>query len=157
MRASFTSSIEKARLSKMGTVTLVKGDDCSSVTASNVLYDEPIIYGTTWIAWLHVVNIMLVNGASSLMWASASSAPIAVSEWMQVDYTALNWLSNLSAVINTLCSLITGWSYQRFGVKANVIVKIIRQNHEFNYFVGLICRSNEFHRLLDSMHSNHCP
>lgn len=113
MRESFTSNIEHFRLSK--SEAFIKGDECSII-------DEPIVYGTTWVAWLHVVNIMLVNSASSLMWASASSAPVAVSEWMHVNYTELNWLSNLSAVINTLCSLITGWSYQRFGIKANVML-----------------------------------
>lgn len=77
-------------------------------------------YGTTWIAWVQVINIMLINGCCSLMWSSGASAPHAVSHWLDVRLTALNWLSNSSAVINTIFSLVTGWSYQRFGIKPNV-------------------------------------
>ncbi|KAI8075651.1 major facilitator superfamily domain-containing protein [Thamnidium elegans] len=116
LRTSFPTNLNRDRLS-----TILK-DDNSSLTTVNDLYEKDlIVYGTTWIAWVQIFNVILVNSASSLMWASASSAPVVVSEWMQVNYTALNWLSNLSAVINTICSLLTGWSYQRFGIKANIL------------------------------------
>lgn len=116
LRTSFPTSLNRNRPS-----TILK-DENSSLTTVNDLYEKDlIVYGTTWVAWIQIFNVVLVNSASSLMWASASSAPVVVSEWMQVNYTALNWLSNLSAVINTICSLLTGWSYQRFGIKANVI------------------------------------
>lgn len=117
LRTSFTISLNKDRLSARS----IKDDNNSLATVNALEEKEPTVYGTTWVAWIQVINVMLVNGASSLMWASASSAPVVVSKWMQVNYTALNWLSNLSAVINTICSLLTGWSYQRFGIKANVI------------------------------------
>lgn len=98
-----------------------KSSFSSSTSSANKNNQSNIIYGTTWIAWLQVISIMLVNSACSLMWMSGSSSPMAVSEWLKVDFTALNWLSNVSAIINTLFSLATGWSYQRFGIKSNII------------------------------------
>ncbi|GAN07696.1 major Facilitator Superfamily protein [Mucor ambiguus] len=117
---------EKAHLSS--TLPIVTGDEASSASPSLLEENQSIekdqsttIYGTTWVAWLQVISIILVNSACSLMWLSGSSSPIAISEWLKVDFTALNWLSNVSAIVNTLFSLLTGWSYQRFGVKANII------------------------------------
>lgn len=97
-----------------------KNGQTATTASTTTIATTDVEYGTTWIAWVQVVNIMLVNGCCSLMWGSGSSAPHAVSEWLHVNYTALNWLSNSSAVINTFFSLITGWSYQRFGIKPNV-------------------------------------
>jgi hypothetical protein len=80
-----------------------------------------IQYGTTWVAWLQVTSAMSINAACSIMWLSACSSPASISEWLQVSYTQLNWLSNVSAIITSILSLVTGWSYERFGIKANVI------------------------------------
>ncbi|OBZ88572.1 hypothetical protein A0J61_03374, partial [Choanephora cucurbitarum] len=85
------------------------------------LEDSVIVYGTTWIAWLQILSVMLINSAASLMWMSASSTPTVTAEWLHISLTQLNWLSNISAIINTCCSLITGWSYQRFGMKSNIV------------------------------------
>jgi hypothetical protein len=82
--------------------------------------ESTTVYGTTWMAWIQVINIMLVNGCCSLMWASGAASPQAVSSWLNIHLTALNWLSNSSAVINAIFSFVTGWSYQRFGIKTNV-------------------------------------
>lgn len=103
--------------------SIISGDDTSTVENmcySHIKVVEPVVYGTTWVAWLQVINIMLVNGACSLMWGSAPSAPLAVSEWLQINFTKLNWLPNSSAIINAIFSFVTGWSYQRFGIKTNV-------------------------------------
>jgi hypothetical protein len=91
---------------------------------SSVIEDSTsaIEYGTTWVAWLQVISAMLINSAASLMWLSASSSPASVSEWLQISYTSLNWLSNGSAIITSILSLATGWSYERFGIKANVCI-----------------------------------
>ncbi|KAL7313569.1 hypothetical protein PS15m_007304 [Mucor circinelloides] len=118
---------EKTHISS--SLPIVAGDRASSTSPSFAENDQgiekkdksTIAYGTTWIAWLQVISIMLVNSACSLMWMSGSSSPMAISEWLKVDFTALNWLSNVSAIVNTLFSLLTGWSYQRFGIKANII------------------------------------
>lgn len=118
---------EKARISSNVPIatdydssTSMPSFSCST-SSSNRERQLDITYGTTWVAWLQVISIMLVNSACSLMWMSGSSSPIAISEWLKVDFTALNWLSNVSAIINTLFSLVTGWSYQRFGIKSNII------------------------------------
>lgn len=79
-------------------------------------------YGTTWVAWPQLLSIVLINGSCSLMWMSACSSPIAVSQWLNVNLTLLNWFSNASAIINSIFSLVTGWSYERYGIKANVMI-----------------------------------
>jgi hypothetical protein len=101
----------------------VLDDDTSTVenmSYSNIKVIDPVVYGTTWVAWLQVINIMLVNSACSLMWNTASCVPLAASDWLQINFTKMNWLPNSSAIVNSICSFVTGWSYQRFGIKANV-------------------------------------
>ncbi|KAI8373761.1 major facilitator superfamily domain-containing protein [Blakeslea trispora] len=104
-------------------MTLIIRDNTMTFKSSDSkeLGDSVILYGTTWIAWLQIISITLINSAASLMWMSASSTPTAAAEWLHVSLTQLNWLSNLSAIINTFCSLMTGWSYQRFGIKYNIV------------------------------------
>lgn len=93
--------------------------ECSSIEETRP--SQSIIeYGTTWTAWIQVLSAMLINTACSIMWLSACSSPASTSEWLQISYTSLNWLSNVSAIITSILSLVTGWSYQRFGIKENV-------------------------------------
>lgn len=56
------------------------------------------------------------------MWMIASSVPAVMSEWMKISLTELNWLSNASAICNTIFSLPTAWFYERFGIKTSVVV-----------------------------------
>ncbi|KAI7898914.1 major facilitator superfamily domain-containing protein [Cokeromyces recurvatus] len=79
------------------------------------------VYGTTWVAWLQVISIMLINCACALMWMTGASSPTSMSAWLQVDFTLLNWLSNVAAIVNTVFSLITLWSYERFSLKKNIM------------------------------------
>ncbi|KAI9321646.1 major facilitator superfamily domain-containing protein [Dichotomocladium elegans] len=72
---------------------------------------------TPFMAWVVTVSIMLVNAACNIMWTTCSSAPTPTSEWMQIDFSQLNWLSNACAIANTVLSLVCGWAYERFGVK----------------------------------------
>ena len=75
---------------------------------------------THWSAWLVTACVMLVNMACSITWTTGSSAPISMSEWMQVDFSSLNWLSNIGAISNAVLSLIAPWVYHRLGVKRSV-------------------------------------
>ncbi|KAI9303844.1 major facilitator superfamily domain-containing protein [Cunninghamella echinulata] len=58
----------------------------------------------------------------NITWLSASSAPQVTSSWLNVSFSDLNWLANISAVVSALLSLPTAWSYERFGIKWNLLV-----------------------------------
>ncbi|KAI8338523.1 major facilitator superfamily domain-containing protein [Chlamydoabsidia padenii] len=72
--------------------------------------------------WLVVGGVVLLNTAVNLTWLSASSAPRSTSLWMQVSYPTLNWLSNVSAILNTIVSIPLPYFYERFGIKTNLVV-----------------------------------
>ncbi|KAI9475453.1 MAG: major facilitator superfamily domain-containing protein [Benjaminiella poitrasii] len=84
-------------------------------------YHQEKVYGTTRLAWIQIISVMLINCACALMWMTPVASPVAMSSWLQVDYTQLNWLSNVAAIFNTLFSLVTLWSYQRFSLKKNIL------------------------------------
>jgi hypothetical protein len=75
---------------------------------------------TSWMAWVVVVVVVLISTASATMWMTASSVPSATSAYLNVDLTQLNWLSNISAILNTTFSLPSALSYERFGLKKSV-------------------------------------
>ncbi|KAI8144123.1 major facilitator superfamily domain-containing protein [Fennellomyces sp. T-0311] len=77
---------------------------------------------THWTAWFVTVCVMLVNAACAIMWTTGSSAPISLSEWMQVDLSHLNWLSNIAAISNAIFSLLAPWAYDRFGIKLCIVL-----------------------------------
>ena len=83
------------------------------------------IVGTHWHAWAVTACVMIVNAACVIMWTTMSSAPISTMEWMQIDLTKLNWLSNVAAICNGTFSLVAAYAYERFGIKTCVSNDII--------------------------------
>lgn len=79
-------------------------------------------FQVSYLAWVVIFCVVLLNTAVNLTWLSASSAPKSTSTWMQVSYSTLNWLSNVSAILNTIVSIPLPYSYERFGIKANLVV-----------------------------------
>ncbi|CAO3595279.1 unnamed protein product [Absidia cylindrospora] len=77
---------------------------------------------TSWIAWVLVLVVISINTASAMMWMTASSLPTAAVSYFNVTLTEINWLSNLSAILNTVFSLPSAWSYERFGLKKSIII-----------------------------------
>lgn len=51
---------------------------------------------------------------------TASSVPSMLSEWMNISLTQLNWLSNVSAILTTLVSLLSPLAYDVLGIKLSV-------------------------------------
>lgn len=88
---------------------------------SNVSEEEIDGY-TSKMAWVVVFCVILLNTAVNITWLSPSSAPKVTSTWMDVSFSDLNWLSNVSSIINAIASLPTAWSYERFGIKYNLLV-----------------------------------
>ncbi|KAI9321652.1 major facilitator superfamily domain-containing protein [Dichotomocladium elegans] len=74
-------------------------------------------YKTSLMAWIVTLAIMMVNAAASMMWTTGSSAPLTLSDWMSVDLSKVNWLSNVCAINNSVFSILCIWAYEHFGVK----------------------------------------
>lgn len=75
---------------------------------------------TSRMAWVVVAVVVSISTASATMWMTASSVPSAASAYLDINLTQLNWLSNISAIINTTCSLPSALSYERLGLKKSV-------------------------------------
>ncbi|CAO3632354.1 unnamed protein product [Cunninghamella blakesleeana] len=106
-------------LKEKGTLT----NKASSSFDSDSDNDSSDIEGyTSKMAWLVVVCVVLLNTAVTMTWLSPASAPKVISTWMNVSFNDLNWLSNASSIINAIIALPTAWSYERFGIKYNLLV-----------------------------------
>ncbi|KAI7849847.1 major facilitator superfamily domain-containing protein [Circinella umbellata] len=83
--------------------------------------NDKTVVGTHWSAWYVTACVMIVNAACAIMWTTMSSAPVSTMEWMQVDLTKLNWLSNVAAISNATFSLVAAYAYERFGIKTCLV------------------------------------
>jgi hypothetical protein len=83
---------------------------------ASIMYEEK----TSTAAWLEALVCIGVNTSCAFMWTTCAGAPNVMSEWMEVSLTRINWLSNASAICNTVFSLLTAWVYEKFGIKASV-------------------------------------
>lgn len=77
---------------------------------------------TSPVAWFEAIVCVFVNCSCAMMWMTAPSTPSVMSQWMDVSLTQLNWLSNSSAICNTLFSLFSAWAYDKFGIKMSLIM-----------------------------------
>lgn len=111
--------------------TLVKNDTnmtdstflSISSSATNVAEKEGIIIieeKTSTAAWIETLVCIGVSTSCAFMWTTGASAPNVMSQWMNVSLSQINWLSNASAICNTVFSLLTAWAYERIGIKASV-------------------------------------
>ncbi|KAG2198674.1 hypothetical protein INT47_001813 [Mucor saturninus] len=102
-----------------------KNNDTTSISLSNRSIGEEHVYfedKTSLSAWLQTAVCVAVNGSCAIMWMTSSSVPAVMSEWMGTSLTQLNWLSNASAICNTLFSLPTAWVYEKYGIKNSIII-----------------------------------
>ncbi|KAI8096953.1 major facilitator superfamily domain-containing protein [Halteromyces radiatus] len=77
---------------------------------------------TSMMAWLLVVVVILINSSSAMMWMTASSVPVSTSVYFNISLTQVNWISNVSAIINTVFSLPCAWIYEKYGLKFSIIL-----------------------------------
>ncbi|KAI8053570.1 major facilitator superfamily domain-containing protein [Thamnidium elegans] len=73
-------------------------------------------------AWILTFTCVMINCFCAVMWMTASSTPAVMSQWMNISLTKLNWLSNASAICNSIFSLPTAWFYERYGIKTSIIL-----------------------------------
>ncbi|KAG2215628.1 hypothetical protein INT46_006232 [Mucor plumbeus] len=77
---------------------------------------------TSAAAWIETLVCIGVSTSCAFMWTTGASAPNVMSQWMNVSLSQINWLSNASAICNTVFSLLTAWAYERIGIKASIIL-----------------------------------
>lgn len=95
---------------------------------------------TSIVAWFELAALCGLASSCSLMWLSFSVVSDISVKWLDVDMTGVNWLGNATALMYIFTSLITGWFFERFGVKRSVSRKRIPLDLKFRtfiYFQGL--------------------
>lgn len=104
-------------------IHFVPEKSADSTTSSNSTAtdeDTRLEEKTSIAAWIEVIVCIGVSTSCSFMWGTGSSVPNIMSKWMNVSLTQINWLSNASAICNTVFSLATAWAYEKFGIKTSV-------------------------------------
>ncbi|KAL0141012.1 major facilitator superfamily domain-containing protein [Mucor lusitanicus] len=97
----------------------------SSVTNVAIQEKEGVIVieeKTSTAAWIETLVCIGVSTSCAFMWTTSASAPNVMSQWMDVSLSQINWLSNASAICNTVFSLFTAWAYERIGIKTSIIL-----------------------------------
>ncbi|CAO3699071.1 unnamed protein product [Rhizopus stolonifer] len=85
------------------------------------MLEEQVVQKTSITAWIETAACIALNSSCAIMWMTASSTPTVMSEWLNISFTQLNWLSNASAICNTIVSLLTPFAYDRMGIKSSII------------------------------------
>ncbi|KAI8074999.1 hypothetical protein BC940DRAFT_314693 [Gongronella butleri] len=80
---------------------------------------------TSWVAWMIVAIGTMINTSCAFAWMTASCTPIDSSVYFGIDLTALNWLSNTSAILNSVVSLPAAWCYEHLGLKKSIILSAV--------------------------------
>lgn len=75
---------------------------------------------TSPIAWVALIALWMLCSASSIMWLSFSAVSDISRQWLSVDLSAVNWIANATALMYVFMSIVTGWFFERFGLKSSV-------------------------------------
>jgi hypothetical protein len=90
---------------------------------------------TSIVAWFELAALCGLASSCSLMWLSFSVVSDISVKWLDVDMTGVNWLGNATALMYIFTSLITGWFFERFGVKRSVSRERILLDLKFRTFI----------------------
>ncbi|RUS34476.1 major facilitator superfamily domain-containing protein [Jimgerdemannia flammicorona] len=72
--------------------------------------------------WLGIFLILFLNISSQINWLTFGPVAALVVEYYNIDYNALNWLSNVYAVTYVVISGAIGWSFDKFGIRWSLVV-----------------------------------
>ncbi|KAM3585870.1 hypothetical protein VKS41_002411 [Umbelopsis sp. WA50703] len=75
---------------------------------------------TSALAWVALIALWMLASSSSLMWLSFSVVSDISRQWLSVDLSAVNWIANATALMYVFMSIVTGWFFERFGLKSSV-------------------------------------
>lgn len=103
-------------------------NDTHAINDSSLTFDHEVAQSdctqgkTSVTAWIETIVCIFLNSSCAIMWMTASSTPTVMAQWMDVSLTRLNWLSNASAICNSVVSLMVAWVYDRVGIKTSLII-----------------------------------
>lgn len=72
-------------------------------------------------AWLALFLLVCLRAASAVFQYTFAPIPSVTAEYFSVSISAINWLSNVQAVIYVALSFFTGWIFEKLGVKKSVL------------------------------------
>lgn len=126
------TSAEEAKIPteefKVNHVEDLKSIDTPAINDSTLTFEQEtthsnLIEGKTSVAaWIETIVCVSLNSSCAIMWMTASSTPAVMTQWMGISLTQLNWLSNYSAICNSIFSLLAAWVYDRVGIKTSLIM-----------------------------------
>ncbi|KAI8994539.1 major facilitator superfamily domain-containing protein [Pilobolus umbonatus] len=73
-------------------------------------------------AWIALLFLVILRTAISVFQFTFSVVPSITGETFGVSLSAVNWLANIQGVMYVLMSFLTGWIFQRLGVKRSLIL-----------------------------------
>lgn len=75
---------------------------------------------TSLMAWFELAALCALASSCSIMWLSFSVVTDISVKWLDVNISSVSWLGNATALMFIFTSLITGWFFEKYGVKNSV-------------------------------------
>jgi hypothetical protein len=118
--------------------------DTSTLDQSNHEKEEdPEFNQTSLMAWFELAALCALASSCSIMWLSFSVVTDVSIVWLDVDISSVSWLGNATALMFIFTSLITGWFFEKYGVKNSVckflMLLMSLNNHWFSTRNSSIC------------------
>ncbi|KAI8583214.1 hypothetical protein K450DRAFT_268732 [Umbelopsis ramanniana AG] len=84
--------------------------------------EDPESNQTSLMAWFELAALCALASSCSIMWLSFSVVTDVSVVWLNVDISSVSWLGNATALMYIFTSLITGWFFEKYGVKNSMLV-----------------------------------
>ncbi|KAG2212795.1 hypothetical protein INT46_002123 [Mucor plumbeus] len=72
---------------------------------------------TSWLAWVELACVVLLNMSINLRWLTFSPVASISAEYLNVNISAITWLSNCATLIYIVICVSTGWVFEKYGMK----------------------------------------
>lgn len=80
---------------------------------------------TSWLAWIELACVVLLNMSINLRWLTFSPVASISAEYLNVNISAITWLSNCATLIYIAICVSTGWVFEKYGMKTCVSMKCV--------------------------------
>ncbi|KAI9487228.1 MAG: major facilitator superfamily domain-containing protein [Benjaminiella poitrasii] len=90
----------------------------TEIILEEVNCEEKVGNKTSLLAWIELIFVILLNMSVNLRWLTFSPVASIAAEYMDVNISAITWLANCATLIFIALSTITGWVFQKYGMKA---------------------------------------
>lgn len=82
--------------------------------------DRLVSNQTSWLAWIELACVVLLNMSINLRWLTFSPVAALSAEYLNVNISAITWLSNCATLIYIAICVSTGWVFEKYGMKTCV-------------------------------------